>query len=110
MTPEERIARLEWRMDELQSQFVRATTRQSMRATHTCPMCGGGHILAVAQINESTRDTLLPLALGTERSFWTGTDVGDPLFVYVCVSCRFVEWYVHSIEHLKPDGKAVIEI
>ena len=34
---------------------------------------------------------------------------GDPLYVYVCTACRLLEWRVHSIAHLAPDGETVLE-
>ena len=108
-TSDERIAALESRLDELTTQLARFLRRDSMSQTLTCPCCGGGAILGVREINESTQGGLVPLALGRAPGFWRATP-GDILQAYVCKGCRFVEWHVAGLDHLVPDGKTVIEL
>jgi hypothetical protein len=110
MTPvEDRIAALEATVADLRAQLEGPRRRDSMRNTLTCPCCGGGRIIGVAEILESKQGGLVPLAIGNEPGFWRAKR-GVPLQAYICRSCLYVEWHIASLEQLVPDGKTIIEM
>jgi len=108
-TTDERIAAMEAKIDDLQAQIAKLGQRGSMHQTFTCPACGNGNILAVNQVKSPSGMGGTPLALKSYRRWFEGPE-GDPLYVYVCTACRLVEWHVHSLVHLAPDGETVVEL
>lgn len=117
MTIAEQIAALEAKVAELthlvaeqQDALTERRIRHSMARTLTCPACGGGSILLVKDVKDFADEEFIPLSLNPSASIWKGIEPGDPLHVYVCKACRLVEWRVDSLEHLVPDGEAIVEL
>jgi len=107
---EDRIAVLEHLVAELRAQLERPPRRDSLMKTFTCPCCGGGSFFALRQIDEYTDSGMVPLSLGNQGIGWRGPKLGDPLQALVCKNCRFVEWHVASLDHLKPNGDTIVEV
>jgi hypothetical protein len=114
MSVEARIAALETQVAELsrlvaeqRDALAERKIWHSMARTLSCPSCGGGSIIAVRQLR---LPGLVDLTLSPPASLWKGYQAGDPLVVYVCKECKLVEWRVHTLDHLVPDGKNVFEM
>lgn len=107
---EARLEALELAIGELRLQLDLDHNRiRTMRLTHTCPACGGKHLLHFRRINEAEPAGLTPLSLNT-RFRWGRIEEGDPLEVFGCRRCGLLEWYAPAINRVKPDGVNVVEI
>lgn len=91
-----------------------------MKRTHTCPKCGHGHILYIAQIADRVGDSghhSKPMSLAHFESAvrvlgLTATQSGNAgeLEAGVCRGCGFVEFYVKDPAQIPIDGVYVREI
>ena len=108
---EARLAALELAITELRAQLDHERTRiRTMRLTHRCPACGGKHLLHFRRIDEAGGRGLVPLALDNKFSAWWGISEGEPLQLFGCRKCGLLEWYAPTINRVKPDGEAIVEI
>ena len=107
---ETRLEALERAVTELRAQLEHERTRiRTMRMTHRCPSCGGKRILRFRHVDELDDNELKPLSLQRTWTFFGGWK-GDPLEMFACRACGFIEWQAPPLDNLKADGKNVIEL
>lgn len=113
MADDARIRALETAVTELRDEIdrLRKGRNHSMRATHSCPACGGTRILHFTRIKDLAHNQMVDLALQKQFSVWWGVKLSaGALEAYACRSCRLVEWHAISLDDVEPDGQEVIEL
>jgi hypothetical protein len=96
---------------QLENRLADERTRiRTMRQTVQCHSCGGRRILHVRALNYVLDSGVLPLALQTRVSAWTGAKHSAPLEAYVCRNCGLLECNATGLDALAPDGKEIVEL
>jgi hypothetical protein len=111
---DQRIAVLEAALAEVRLELHRLREPRrtgSMHQTHQCPVCGGTRLLHFRKIQEMTHGGMVDLSLQKEFSTWWGIKhAAGALEAYACRNCRLIEWHAVSLDAVKADGNAVVEI
>lgn len=108
-----RIAALEAAVTELRRELALAQRPRmsSMRATHSCPACGGRTLLRFTTIKDVGHGATHELSLQKDYSAWWGLkSSGGMLEAFACRTCKLVEWHAVSLDDVVPDGVEVIEL
>ena len=99
-----RIDRLEATVAELRRliSLANPTGFRAMRDARRCPACDSGSLLHIRRLEEVMR---LHHAVT-----WAGAASHAPLEVFVCRTCRLVEWHAIELVGIEPDGETIVEI
>ena len=99
-----RIDRLEATVAELRRLLALAnpTGFRAMRDARRCPACDSGSLLHIRRLEEVMRLHHVVT--------WVGAASHAPLEVFVCRTCRLVEWHAIELVGLEPDGETIVEI
>lgn len=99
-----RIDRLEATVAELRRLLTLAnpTGFRAMRDARRCPACDSGSLLHIRRLDPVMR---LHYSLT-----WAGASSHGPLEVFVCRTCRLVEWHAIELVGIEPDGESIVEI
>lgn len=118
MDPEERIARLEATVQELdrrlaaltQSLEARREPGDSMRAQVRCPSCGGRRIVRAKRVADRDGGRQTPMAVSIRGLFFP--EAHGIFACDVCAACGLVEWHVEDPAAIDMDHEdiEVIEV
>jgi len=106
------VAELRAQVDELRTLVTqqRAGGFTAMKASRTCPACGGRHLIHVREAKDSWGGGASPMAIAHTVSSWRGAKGYGPMESITCAKCGLVEFHVTTFEGIPIDGENVVEL